>query len=423
MAAAVRLAKLRHEVTLVEQEGAPGGALRPVEHEGFAWETVDLTVLPAVVRDLFRKSGRPLEAELDLVERPVLREHRFADGSSLALPGSSRAAQIAAFDALAPGAGRAWADHVAAYSATWETLRRHYLEVPPADPLPRDVARLLGSRESLRRRLRRALPDERLRMVAAHPYVAAGHDPRDVPAWAGLVAYLEQRFGGWTARSDDGAGLGSALADALTRRLATRKVTVLTGVTARDLVEREGRVAAVATDTGTLDADVVVVAVDPRRLPALAPAIRRTTPAMPPVLACVGLRADEVPHLEHEVVLHGEPELTLRPGGRTPDAGTVAWTVHARGRIAEDVLVALARRGIDVRRHVVARVDLSPRDLVERWHGSPLGVQWQGRRTPRLGPRTPVAGVYAVGAAATPGPGLPFAGLTAAVVAQLVGPA
>jgi UDP-galactopyranose mutase len=73
----------------------------------------------------------------------------------------------------------------------------------------------------------------------------------------------------------------------------------------------------------------------------------------------------------------------------------------------------------------VTRVDLSPRELVDRWGGSPLGVRWQGRGTvrQRLGPGTPVEGVYAAGAHATPGSGLPYVGLSAALVAQVVGPA
>ena len=74
---------------------------------------------------------------------------------------------------------------------------------------------------------------------------------------------------------------------------------------------------------------------------------------------------------------------------------------------------------------MVTRIDRSPRDLVEAWGGSPLGVLWQGRATVRhrLGPDTPVPGVFAAGAHATPGAGLPFVGLSAALVAQAVGPA
>src|SRR5690349_18829418 len=104
MAAAARLAKLGHGVTLLERGPRLGGALVPVEQEGFTWDGGPAsTLLPAVVRDLFRKSGRPLDRELDLVELDVLREHRFADGSSVRLPFGSRAAQMAAVDGLGAG--------------------------------------------------------------------------------------------------------------------------------------------------------------------------------------------------------------------------------------------------------------------------------------------------------------------------------
>jgi hypothetical protein len=168
---------------------------------------------------------------------------------------------------------------------------------------------------------------------------------------------------------------------------------------------------------------VVVVAVDPRRLPALASYVERTMPAIPPVVCHLGLEGD-VPDLGHEVVFHGDPMLVVRTGGQAPP-GAAAWTVHGRGRLAEDILRALARHKIDVRAQVVTRVDRSPRDLVERWGGSPMGVLWQGRATVRhrLGPTTPIPGVYAAGAHATPGGGLPFVGLSASLVAQAVGPA
>ncbi|WP_127480401.1 phytoene desaturase family protein [Nocardioides pantholopis] len=423
-ATAARLAKLGHEVTLVERSAGLGGALGSVAADGFRWESGPTsTLLPAVLRDLFRKSGRPLERELELVPLDVVREHRFEDRTSVRLPGGSRAAQLAAFDELAPGLGRMWVDHVATFAEDWEVLRRHYLEVPwRPDDLPREVAARLDGRESLRRRLRRTLRDERLRMVAAHPFVVAGHQPRDVPGWAGMEAYVEQRFGAWTV-----AGGMHRVAEALENRLATRKVSVLTGTEARDVVVRSGRAVAVRTDAGDLDADVVVCAVDPRRLPALAPYVARTMPAIPPVVCHVGIEGElpgGLPDAPYDVVVHGDPLLVVRTGGTAPD-GHHAVTVHGRGHLAEDLLVALARRGVDLRHQLVARVDRSPREQVLEWGGSPLGVLWQGRRTVRrrLGPRTPVPGVYAAGAHATPGSGLPFVGLSAALVAAEVGPA
>lgn len=420
MASAARLAKLGHEVTLLERAATLGGALSEVTADGFAWDAGPTsTLLPAVVRDLFRKSGRPVEKELELVPLDVVREHRFEDDTSVAVPFGSRAAQVEAFDAMEPGLGQVWVDHVASYADVWDVLRRGYLEQPwDRDHLPRELAAILESREVLHRRLKKTFRDDRLREIAGHPFVAEGHDLRNVPAWAGVIAYVEQRFGAWTV-----PGGMAGLTTALTARLATRGVTVLTGTEARDLVVRDGRVAAVRVASGAIDADVVVCAIDPRRLPALATYVDRTMPAIPPVVCHLGLEG-EVPDLPHEVVLHGDPMLVVRTGGRAPE-GATAWTVHGRGRLAEDVTRALARRHLDIRPHVVTRVDRSPRDLVEQWGGSPLGVLWQGRATVRhrLGPDTPLPGVYAAGAHATPGAGLPYVGLSAALVAQAIGPA
>ncbi len=425
MAAAARLAKLGHEVTLLEQSPVLGGALAPISADGFTWDAAPAsTLVPAVIRDLFRKSGRPLEAELGVELEPLdpIREHRFEDHTSVRITGGSRAAQLADFDQMGTGLGQQWVAYVDSFADDWEVLRRHYFEVPwtPGE-LPREVAARLETRETLHKRLRRTFRDDRLAMVAAHPFVAEGHDPRNVPAWNGLRAYLEQIFGSWRVPASAG-GMG-ALTVALQQRLSTRGVTVVTDVEARDLVVRDGRVAAVSSPAGEFAADIVVCAIDPRRLPALATYVAKTMPAIPPVVTYLGLEG-EVPELPAELVLHGDPMLVVRTGGIAPD-GHSAWTVHGRGKLAEDMLRALARAKIDIREQVVTRIDQSPRDLVERWGGSPHGVLWQGRGTVRhrLGPTTPIPGVYAAGAHATPGAGLPFVGLSAALVAQAIGPA
>jgi phytoene dehydrogenase-like protein len=420
LACAARLAKLGHDVTLLERMDTLGGAVSTVSADGFEWDAGPTsTLLPAVVRDLFRKTGRPVERELELEPLDLVREHWFEDGSELGLPGASRAEQVRAFDELGPGLGQRWATYVDSFGDDWEVLRRAYFEESwNPDDLPREVAARFDSREMLHKRLRRAFKDERLRQVAAHPFVADGHDVRNVPAWAGLVAYLEQAFGSWTI-----PGGMAALTTALASRMATRGVTVALGVEVADIELRSGRATGVATAAGPVDADAVVCAIDPRMLPALAPLVERTMPALPPVVCHAGLSAP-VRDLPHEVVVHGDPMLVVRPGGRAPDGGA-AYTVHGRGKLAEDILKALARHGLDLRKDLVTRVDLTPRDLVSTWRTSPYGVLWEGRGTvrARLGPRTPIEGVYAAGAHATPGAGLPFVGLSAALVAQVVGPA
>ena len=419
-AAAARLAKQGHDVTLVERRDVLGGAVGFVERDGFRWDAGPTsTALPAVVRDLFRKSGRPLDRELDLVPVDPMREHRFEDGSALAMPSGSRSAQLDAVDAsLGAGLGERWVDFVHTFAETWDVLRRVYLERPwSPEHVDKASSSLLMTRTTLHKVVTRAFKDERLREVALLQTRLDGHDPRNVPSWMGLWPYVEQNFGMWTVPG----GMGR-LAGAMTKRLGERKVQVLLGTTARDLRIEGGRVVAVDTDQGSLDADVVVVAVDPRGLPALAPHVSRTMPAIPPVVSHLGLSGD-VPDLPHEVVLHGDPLLVVRTNGTAP-AGGAAWTVLGRGRLSEDVLLALARRGIDVREQLEVRVDRSPRTQVEELAGSAYGVLWQGRSTiTRKAGATPYAGVYAAGAHAAAGAGLPFVGLSAAVAAERIGPA
>ena len=420
LASAARLAKLGHEVTLLERSMSLGGALGLVESEGFSWDSgPSSTLLPAVIRDLFRKTGRPLERELELVPQEIVREHRFEDETSVALPGGSRGAQLDAVEALGPGLGEQWCDYVSSFADDWEMIRRDYLERPWRPELAdKASAATIFSRDTVAKRLRKTFKDERLRLMAAHPFVIDGHDPRNVPAWMGTTAYLEQSFGVWKVAG--GMGL---LTQALEERLATRGVTVHRETEADDVVVRNGRVVAVATNRGELDTDLVVCAIDPRRLPALASHVVYTMPALPPVICHLGLSGD-VPDLPPEVVFHGDPMLVLRTDGRAP-SGAQAWSVYGRGKLAEDMVLALARAGVNIRAHVEVRVDRSPREQVETWGGSPMGVLWQGRDTVRrrLGPTTPIPGVYAAGAHATPGSGLPFVGLSAALVAQEIGPA
>ncbi|MFL6061111.1 MAG: phytoene desaturase family protein [Marmoricola sp.] len=429
LASAARLAKLGHEVTLLEANARLGGALGYVEQDGFRWDAGPTsTLLPAVIRDFFRKSGRPAEKEIDLVPVEPAQQHRFEDDTVLDLPAGSRAAQIEAIDAaLGSGQGARWASYTDDFGEVWEALRKDYFERPwSPEHASKDARDLLDSRFTLLKLVSKEFKNPHLRTLATHQARFEGHEPRNVPAWFGMWSYIEQNFGCWTLPG----GMGQ-LTEVLAGRLATRGVTVLTSTEATDLVVEGGRVVGVRARVDDLvqdfDADVVVVAIDPRRLPALAAYVEKTMPVIPPVTSHIGV-VGEVPDLPHEVVLHGDPTkqptLILRTNGTAPE-GAHAWTLLGRGQLAEDIVTSLARRGIRVRDQVEVRVDRSPRDLVQEWNGSPLGVLWQGRGTvrDRMGTAAPVNGVYVAGAHTTPGAGLPSVGLSAALVAQLVGPA
>ncbi len=409
LASAARLAKLGHKVTLVESSHTLGGASQRISQDGFTWDAGPTsTLLPAVVRDLFRKTGRPLERELNLIPSAP-RQHRFPDGSSVSIPSGSRANQRAAINELSSGLGAEWVNYVAEYADQWELLRRDFLERPYAPALaPTELRHLLDNRESLTKRASK-LTDARLRSIVEFPVWLEGHRPKRVPAWVGVDAYLAQRFGEWTV-----AGGLAVIAEALAQRLVTRGVTVLTATTARDLVVREGAVRAVLTDSGEISADLVVCAIDPARLPQLRRHLRRTKSTSPPDSCHLAIRG-ALP-CQSETVIHGEHPLVVRPGELTDDTQTL--TLLTRGR---DGVQALARSGLDLSNRIITRID---RDAAtQATHGSAYGVLWRGRGTisRRLGPTTPIAGVYAAGAHANPGAGVPMVGLSAALVAQAIG--
>jgi phytoene dehydrogenase-like protein len=435
LAAAARLSKLGHRVVLLERRGQVGGAVGQVEADGFCWDSGPTsTVLPAVLRDLFRKSGRPLERYLDLTMRAVARRHVFTDGSIVDLPTGSRGAQTRAIDAgLGSGAGAAWTAFVDSQADVWQSLRRQVLDDPAGGARlgERPVAASIGGGGSVERLTRRALRDERLRAMAVASFAMAGSAPRDVPAFAAVEPYVERTFGLW-----EPAGAMTALIDVLALRLEERGVDCRLETAATRLAwDADARaVVGVVTDEETLiEADAVVCAVDARRAlielldARAAPRARRVfekaTPAIPPAVVHLAI-AGEVPALPPEVVLHGDPLLAVHTGGRAP-AGHHAWTVHLRGSSSVDVVATLARRGIDVREQVVARVDRSASDIVGELGGSPYGLAWDGYRAlaRRAALTSPVPGLHLIGASVHPGAGIAYAAWGAAHVAARIGPA
>ena len=437
LAAAARLAKLGHTVTVLERNTYAGGAIRRIEQDGFTWDAgPSSTTMPAVLRDLFRKSGRPIERYLDLELRKPARRHVFEDGTRIDLPSGSRGDQLTAVDAgLGAGAGAAWASFVDAQGPVWDTLRRSVLDHPDGgDRLAdKEVARQLSARTSLAKLVKKSLKDERLRLMAETAVRLAGSQPRDAPAYTAVEPYLERAFGVWHVPH----GGMAALADALVARLGERHVRLELGAEVVSISASGGRVTGVGlTDGSERSADVVVTDVDPRTIfaswlsdasgPAELPGRRlfeTATPAIPVAVTHLGL-VGELPALPDEVVLHGEPLVVVTTTGSAPD-GHRAWTVLRRGSAQEDVLLTMVRRGIDVRQQVVTRLDRTPVDLIRETAGSPYGLAWAGWRAhvQRAAQSQPVPGLHLLGASMHPGASIPYVAWGAAHVAARIGKA
>lgn len=413
---ALRLAKLRHEVILLEQDEQLGGRLRRRESGEFSWgRHGESFTLPAVLRDLFRKTGRPLERELDLEHVTPGRRHVFSDLTRLDLPMGSRGAQVSAIDAALGSGGDAWSAWVDSLAPVWEVLRLRTLERPFAGrgDLDRHQLRTLRPRRVVRSLARRTFRDHRLRAIVLDAVRGQGQPTRSTPGFAAVTHHVERGFGRW--RVDGGM---PALLATLEARLDLRGVDVRCGVRAVDVHSDTSGVRGVETDGDAVDADVVVwgVPTPPPAVPAL-----RGLPLIPPAITHLGLSID-APDLPVETVLHANPVVTIHTDGSAP-LGYRTWTVEHSGAGGEDVLTTLRRRGLNVRDFVVERVDVSPTDrLIESGPG--FGWQWQGWRSaldrPGAG-RSPIPGLYYAGASAHPGPSLELVGLGTAAVAESVG--
>ncbi|MEH0422555.1 phytoene desaturase family protein [Streptomyces sp. B21-083] len=277
MAAAARLAVAGHRVAVYERGETYGGAVRRFERDGFSFDTgPGLLTLPAVYRDLFVKTGKqPLEECVELVQVDPSSRHVFADGTEVALPNASRAGVVEALEtALGAGAGDRWGDFLVRARETWDRTRRPLLE----EPLWTDW-RVLAEREPYpavpHKRLLRArragtlaevaaweLRDRRLTALLDSHTLAYGLDPRDTPASAAVLPYMEHAFGTWYVR-----GGVRELARAVYERCVARRVEFVFGAEVTGIVEKDGRAAGLELSDGTVtEADHVVAGVDPVRL-------------------------------------------------------------------------------------------------------------------------------------------------------------
>jgi phytoene dehydrogenase-like protein len=479
LAAAARMASGVNEVTLVERNASPGGGAA-------TWAGPHTLTLPAVLRDLFIKTGGrkggssgahgssgALEDVVDL--RPVdpVRRFVFPDGTRLDLPNTARGATKEAFDgAFGPGSGEAWLRVLDHGNRAWSAVRPTLVEVPDAGRaelwrLLRSAAarRALAPRRTLRQIGAEAgIRDPRMLRVLDEYALGAGADPADAPAVLTIRPYIEHAFGTWRV-----VGGTAELVTAMYERCVARGVTFRFGTAANAVAAGSVTLA----DGERLDADVIVAAVDAHVLAGLTGSKRRGVAAYSPSAYCVRLTLDEATaaavELPHETVLFGAQGAPGAPGGRggqggqnertirvhaapekprewivtvtdpetvTPtrdDAETVtptrddAETVPPTRELAAALAKELAGRlGVVGDGLTVADV-ITPADF-ERLTGTP-GGSLHGPVADSLSSAIlrsptvqPIRGLLHIGGSARPGPGLAFAALGAWNAAEVVKP-
>lgn len=453
LAIAIRLADFGHRVTLLERNSVTGGQIATDVIDGAPIDTgPTVFTLPAVFRDLFSKTGRPIERELELLPVDPAVRYVFPDGSQLDLPNASRAGTTKAIDqAFGRGVGAQWDRLIREARHMWELIRPRLIDRCPS---VRDLA-WLALHPQARHTLRRGsslrdfgihhLQDPHLRLILDAYATTLGGIPTRAPAALAVLAYLEHTFGTWTVRG----GLRT-LADALERRLVELGGVIRFGARATRLATRARTINAVElSDGASIPADVVVSTVQGGQLDVQGLRSRRWTaaPAEGRSVFSIMMSLRSRPSFPERTVLLTDdgPNVTLAHRLDTEPAEPYALALHAdctahgfesaltdwtapgiADTHAQQLLGLAAARGVDLKQEAISMRLRTPFDL-EQSLGAPggrvYGTPWHGgssiRR--RLGNRSPINGLFFAGAGAHPGAGLPMVAVSAALVADLIG--
>lgn len=239
MAAAARLARLGHDVQLAMAGVPMGGPWAGTDGpEGIRVDALaPVLSLPALWRDLFTKTGRPLAgstgtAGLDLVPAPAA-EHRFADGSSFILP-SERGQQFYAIrDRWGEPAAAQWRDLLDSLDGAWAARRRFGVE-DTAVPGRKDRAAL--ALDHTLHDLADRVDVPQLSTIITSWGARSGTDSPAAPALLALPLLLERTFGRWhLVDRHDHPVAASALVDLLAQRMDERGVEIIDDVDAPDI--------------------------------------------------------------------------------------------------------------------------------------------------------------------------------------------
>lgn len=470
LAVAARLAAKRHDVTVFEQFGGPGGKNAGLRRDGFAFDLGPSTLtLPAVYRDLFLKTGRSLEDSVDLQEVDPAFAYHFADGSSATLPGAGvGACAHAVGQAFGGDSEHEWRTLLRRASDIWALTRQDVLGTALTGY--RDLLPLARSRKSLQtvapwqsmRSLGNAtLSDPRARMMLDRYATYTGSDPRRSPAALVTIPFVEQAFGVWHI----GGGLHT-LATALFERCVQLGVAFQFDTAVEQITTNAGGVTGVIAG-GQHHFDLVVADADARTVYGTLVTDRRAKTArrrlarmQPSFSGFVMLLAVDgtTPGIRHHNVwfpadydaefdgLFAPDPVPLPdpaiyacvpddPAMRPP--GSEAWFVLINApagmpwddggeAYADHILAVLAGRGVDLRDRLRWREIRTPADLARTTMspgGSIYGMSSNGRTSTALRPsnRSPVPGLFLVGGSAHPGGGLPLVGMGAEIVADEIG--
>lgn len=484
MAVAARLRNQGFDVDVYEQSSTAGGKLARYERDGFVFDLgPSLFTIPAVYRDLFLKTGGPLEEAIDLQPLDPAFRYQFSDGSHIIMPGVGPARAARAIEeGLGGDTASQWNQLIQRASDMWSLTRQSVMHSPITSvqdmlPLFTKVSDIttIAPWLSLRALGKKYIRDARLLQLLDRYATYTGSDPRKAPAALATVPYVEQEFGAWHI----GGGIAQ-LANALYKRCCERGVTFhFDSDVQRIEVEGKKAVGISLKDGTSIVADIVVANADAHHVyRELLPQsvskqgrkrLRKATPSLSGFVLLLAVKGRTENLLHHNVLfpenydaefdsvfgVNGNPAKPVEDptiyicspddDRMRPHANSEAWFVlvnaprHGDGsnstfdwsdsktsdEYAHHILDVMAQRGFDVRDRLEWMEWRSPLTLQTATRapgGAIYGTSSNGATAAflRAANRSEVENLYLVGGSAHPGGGLPLVGMSAEIVANVI---
>ena len=467
LSAACRLSKLGHKVTVFEQSAFAGGKCQTESIDGYVFDTgPSLFTLPAVYRDLFLKTGDPIEHVLDLVPVNPAFEYRFDNGNVLKYDTNLNDLLTEISSSYDHQSAQQWKTLLQRGHDMWQLSRNSFLENP--NPALRDFVtskgffrnlKLMAPNKSLRDLGNEIVSNADLRMIIDRYATYTGSDPRKAPGALLTIPFIEQAFGAWHIRG----GVGT-LSRALFERAESLGTDFHFNSSITAVRKSSRRIESIEVEgTKISDFDIFISNIDHSLLNEMIDGkkIKSDTPSLAGFVLLLGVSKPILGShntvlfpqdydQEFDALFGANPKLVKQPtiyicspqdDSMVPQSGHQSWFVLVNApsskfvdwnnpdistTYAKSIIEQIQKRSLLRSEDIVSMTVRTPLDLQARTNapgGAIYGSPLHGSPFKRPTNITVFQNLFEVGGSVHPGGGLPMVGLGAANVSEYIGKA
>lgn len=479
MTAAARLSRGGHEVVLYEASDQVGGKCRTEWIGKVAFDTgPSLLTLPAVYKDFFQRTGKPMGFVCPIEPVDPSFDYRFADGGNVKFSNLSRNKTLKSISrSFGAESAEQWDRIMKRAERMWDVSRGPFIESELKSPISlmkritflRDM-KIIAPWKTLRAHADEIVKDQRLRYIMDRYATYSGSDPRKAPAVLSTIAFVEESFGAWHVKG----GLGQLAATVHQRALDVGVTFHLNSPVSAITTEGKRATGVILANGAVVEADAVVANADAslvynklikgheHTLRKARKNIENADISVAGFCLLLGMRKDPDQTLNHHTILfpenydaefdaiftHGKPvenptiyicapqdpemsrDETLEGWFvlvNAPTHGQFDWNDKEFARnYANSIIDQIEARGISVRDRLESLTIRTPADLEASVYapgGAIYGTSSNGARAAfmRAKNRSPIKGLYLVGGSAHPGGGLPLVGISGDLVTEAIG--